>query len=387
VCPYCDFAVQTGGPAKRQGYLDTLRSEIDGWAARVADPAPGGAAAFSGDLPFDTVYLGGGTPSALQPQALDGIVSRLRRRLPLSRNVEITLEANPEDVSDDNLAAWRAIGVTRVSLGVQSFDDAALTLLGRAHTGVRATDAVERALAAGLDAVSLDLIYAVPGQSPARWEQTLRRAVDLQPQHISCYELTVHERTRFFRQRERGELVEVCDDDKAEQFFRTHGFLADAGYPAYEVSNFAAAPEHRSRHNVKYWDHTPYLGLGPSAHSFDGRRERWWNDRRLVDWQSAIDDAGGPAYEVEALAAPQLALEALALGLRTTRGVDLEYVERRCGIDLAAANRELIDRLQRDRLLTRAGSFLVPTLAGLAVADAVARAFDVPDVAAAAWAP
>jgi len=370
VCPYCDFAVQTGGPKKRTAYLRALLDEIGGRAAGTPWREAG---------PFDTVYLGGGTPSSLVPEALERILAVIAAQLRVADDTEITLETNPEDVDEARLTAWREIGITRLSLGVQSFDDAALAFLGRSHTAVQARAAVERALTAGFAAVSLDLIFALPHQDAAGWRTSLAQAVDLAPHHISCYELTIHPRTRFFRARERSRLHELSDDAKAELFFDTHALLADAGYVAYEVSNFARAPEHRSRHNAKYWDHTPYLGVGPSAHSFDGASTRWWNERRLADWQRALHDSGTAVCGQETLSAPQLVLEALALGLRTTAGVDLAALERRWDIDLRAANRELIGRMVRDGLLDRQGpSTLVPTLAGMAVADTLAASFEIP---------
>ncbi len=387
VCPYCDFAVQTGGPKKRQAYVQSLWGEIHGWGngegAAATAGAGGDSVAAAGprwkvEQPFDTIYLGGGTPSSLSAAALEQILATVREVLSIDDDASITLEANPEDVDDASLDTWHRLGVSRLSLGVQSFDADGLTLLGRSHTPTQATAAIERSMSAGFR-VSVDLIFAVPDQSTASWSATLQRTVDLQPHHISCYELTVHERTRFYRARARGEFAEIADADKAAQFFVTHRFLADAGYPAYEVSNFARRPELRSRHNAKYWDHTPYLGLGPSAHSFDGDNKRWWNERRLSDWQTAVDAGGGATCEEETLRPEQLVLEALALGLRTTAGLDLERLEGRYGIDLRPANVALIDNLiGRGLLEGSAGSRLTPTLEGLAVADTLAATFTIP---------
>jgi oxygen-independent coproporphyrinogen-3 oxidase len=314
----------------------------------------------------------------LERDGLARLLAALRDRLEVAAAAEITLEANPEDATPDSLAAWAALGVSRISLGVQSFDDEALGALGRAHTAEQATFAVERALAAGFDAVSLDLIFAVPGQTSASWESTLLHAVELRPHHISCYELTVHEGTRFFRARERGAFAEASADAKAEQFFAAHHLLEDAGYSAYEVSNFARGSAYRSRHNSKYWNHTPYLGLGPSAHSFDGRARRWWNPRSLSDWMPAVHGRGSDPGGEEGLTRGQLVLEALALGLRTSEGVDLQTLESRWGIDVMSNNLQLIDDLvARGFLQAGRGSRLVPTLAGLAVADGVAASFEV----------
>lgn len=378
VCPYCDFAVQTGGPKKRLSFERSLLREIHA-----------GGTSFSSDVhgaPFDTIYLGGGTPSSLSAETLESILATVRDVFPVATGAEITLEANPEDVSDESLVAWRHLGVTRLSIGVQSFDSAALEVLGRSHTPEQGRAAVERSIAAGFEAVSLDLIFAVPGQSNESWRLCLQQAVDLRPHHISCYELTIHPRTRFYRARQRGEFAEVVNSEKEDQFFSTHRFLGDAGYPAYEVSNFARGPEFRSRHNAKYWDHAPYLGLGPSAHSFDGTSRRWWNERRLIDWLSALESEGAAIADAatadeEILTPAQLVLEALALGLRTVTGVDLEALECRYGIDLMGGNAPLIEGFaSRGWLQSGDGPVLVPTLEGMAVADTLAAAFEIPDV-------
>jgi len=368
VCPYCDFAVQTGGPRKREAFTEALVREI-------------GAARWSFDLPFDTIYLGGGTPSSLTIDALEHILAAARDSLPVHADPVIALEANPEDVTTENLQAWKDLGVGCLSLGVQSLDVEALETLGRAHTPEQAGDAASAALASGIEVVSIDLIYGVPGQSAESWQAGLQEAIELRPQHLSCYELTVHEGTRFYRSRQRGDFVEVADDDKATLFFETHRFLADAGYPAYEVSNFARAPEYRSRHNQKYWDHSPYLGVGPSAHSFDGTANRWWNERRLDDWIAAVGSDRPPIAGAESLVARDLILEALALGFRTATGVDMTSVEERYGVDLAAANAELLDDLTETGFLEDIGlpTTLTPTLEGMAIADTLAASFRIPD--------
>jgi oxygen-independent coproporphyrinogen-3 oxidase len=230
---------------------------------------------------------------------------------------------------------------------------------------------VEGAVAAGFDTVSVDLIYGLPGQRLDAWRHTLERAVELGPDHLSCYELEVHERTTFGKRRSRGELTEMPEDVQADFFAATHDVLAAAGYPAYEVSNFARGERHRSRHNAKYWQQVPYLGLGVSAHSFDGER-RFWNERSLPRYEKRIR-AGEPARAgEETLTREQRALEALMLGLRTAEGVDLERFETSYGVDLAAANHERIARWQDDGLVELDGASLRPTVRGWAVADALA---------------
>ncbi len=374
ICPYCDFAVLTGGRERRAEFVDNLVTEIGLWRGDAA-----GAGRWAA---IDTVYFGGGTPSALETAELRRILAAARAALPIAPDAWIALEANPEDVTPETLGAWRQeLGVSMLSLGVQSFDAETLGFLGRRHSPEQGRQAVELALAAGFPTVSIDLIYGTgePGAAPAlaRLRRDLEQAVALGPQHLSCYQLTVHEGTPFGFRAARGELRDLPEADQAECFRLTHAFLGAAGYPAYEVSNFARAPEHRSRHNRKYWDHTPYLGLGPSAHSFDGRR-RWWNERKLGAWQGRLAAGERPVAGGEELGPRELALEEIMLSLRTAAGIDLAGFRRRHGWDLAAHNRRTVDDLAARGLLAERSGRLAPSRDGLAVADSLARAFEVP---------
>jgi oxygen-independent coproporphyrinogen-3 oxidase len=277
------------------------------------DPWRGAAA----PAPADTIYFGGGTPSLLEPDELSEILAALATRLDMVAEPWLGLEANPEDVTAHRLAAWRQLGVRFLSLGVQSFDDDGLAFLGRRHTAAEARTAVATAVAAGIETVSIDLICCLPGQSPGH----------------------------------------------------------DHGYQPYEVCSFAAAAEHRSRHNPKYWRHAPYLGLGPSAHSFDGRR-RWWNCRQLGQWAAAVAQACRPIQDEELLAPEQLALEELMLALRTVEGIGLTAFQERHGVNLVEANRDVLPALRSDGLVVLEHGRLRATPSGLAVADGLARSFE-----------
>jgi len=362
ICPYCDFAVRTGDLARRKRFVDHLLAEI--------------ALYHDCRLLFDTIYFGGGTPSMLEPEELARVLETVRTHLRLADRTWIFLEANPEDASRAAITAWRQLGVDTLSLGVQSLDPQGLSLLGRRHTVDDARHAVSRSLDAGFDTVSIDLIYGRPGQSTAGWRHELDRALGLEADHITCYQLTIHERTRFGLLEKRGKLVQLPNEEQAELFGLTHRHLNAAGYQGYEVSQFASGPDHRSRHNLKYWDHTPYLGLGPSAHSFEGRR-RWWNLRRTDAWQDQVGRAVRPVESSETLEDRTLALESLMLGFRTYGGVDPDRLRSRWGVDLRAANARLIERLEADGLLSAVDGRLVPTLEGLAVADNLATLFEV----------
>jgi oxygen-independent coproporphyrinogen-3 oxidase len=352
--------VTTGGAAAKRAYVVALASEID----RLAEaPFP--------HTGFDTVYFGGGTPSSLDSRQIDSILEHLRARVSIDADVTVTLEANPEDVSPERLREWRDLGIDTLSLGVQAFDSDALQFLGRSHSSGRATQSVEWALAADFRAVSVDLIYGLPQQTTGAWSRDLERVVALAPQHLSCYELTIHERTAFGVWKKRGALRPLDSDRAAELFRFTHESLADRGYEGYEVSNFARGPMHRSRHNLKYWRRAPYLGLGPSAHSFDGQH-RWWNLRALRHWCSALETGAAPIEQVELLSAEEMAIEVLMLGLRTTAGVDLDELDTLVGEDFARRNETTLARWESAGLISRAGRRVLPTLAGLAVADGLA---------------
>jgi oxygen-independent coproporphyrinogen-3 oxidase len=231
--------------------------------------------------------------------------------------------------------------------------------------------------AGGFDTVSIDLIYGIEGRSEAHWRRQLEAALTSGAQHMSCYQLTIHEETLFGRRAARGEVAGLDDDELSGLFFLTHEIAAEAGFEGYEVSNFASAPVHRSRHNQKYWDHTPYLGLGPSAHSFAGGR-RWWNRRKLRLWQADVDQRKKPLEGNERPSPDQLLLEALMLGFRTAAGVDLDQLRNRFAVDLIEHNQNVINRFHESGHLEAEGPFLRPTLAGLAIADTLAREFTLP---------
>ena len=360
VCPYCDFAVRTGNAAKRRAYVESLLAEID----------------LFGDYPctFDTVYFGGGTPSCLEPSDLKRIVERVRERFAMVDEPWIFLEANPEDVTPERAGAWKRIGVRTVSLGIQSFDLDELAFLGRQHTVEQARDSIRIVQDTGFHTVSIDLIYGLPGQSTDAWRRRLDSAIETAPDHLACYQLTIHDGTRFALLEKRGELIQLPEAGQASAFRATHEHLNAAGYTGYEVSAFAGAEEYRSRHNQKYWNHTPYLGLGPSAHSFDGRK-RWWNLRKTDPWQQAIERGAPPIDNEETLSSRDLLLETLMTGLRTYRGVDCAAAKQRFDTDLLATNKELVERLRANGLIKLHRDRVIPTIDGLAVADSLAGMF------------
>jgi oxygen-independent coproporphyrinogen-3 oxidase len=365
VCPYCDFAVTIAGDDRREAWVDGVVRE---------------AAMYTNlGLEFDTLYFGGGTPSALGPELIGRIIDGLRGHLSIGAGAAQFLEANPEDVNVETARAWRDLGFDFVSLGAQSFDDADLAFLGRRHGGSEAQRAAEILSDGSFDTFSLDLIYGLEGRSANHWRRQLESALALGVDHLSCYQLTIHEGTLLGRRAASGAVAQLDERECSDLFYLTHELLADAGFEGYEVSNFASSDRHRSIHNQKYWDHTPYLGLGPSAHSFVGGR-RWWNRRKLRRWQSAVDLGEAPVEDVERPSTGQLILEALMLGFRTADGVDLGRLKERYGVDLLARNAAVVDRFVASHHLEVVGERLLPTLAGLAIADTLARSFDVQDI-------
>jgi oxygen-independent coproporphyrinogen-3 oxidase len=320
--------------------------------------------------PFDTVYIGGGTPSLLSPQQLESILISVQKNFDLISTPEITVETNPADLDQSSLELIREIGINRINIGVQSFDEKILNFLGRRHSVKQAISAVEASRKAGFRNIGLDLIYGVPAQNIDSWLDTLKQAVAFSPEHISCYQLTLESKTPLGIRYKGGEFSLPGEELQYEFFMKTSEFLEDAGYIHYEVSNFALGTEYSSRHNQKYWDHSPYLGLGPSAHSFQGNR-RWWNHHSLDRYLAAINAGNLPIEETEILTMEQLRLEALYLGLRTKKGVCLQDFENRYHYDLLTVKKEILDKLEEEGFISIQDGHLYPNQTGLAVADSL----------------
>ncbi|MCY3931742.1 MAG: radical SAM family heme chaperone HemW [Acidobacteria bacterium] len=371
VCPYCDFAVARGGEADRERFVEALVGEIDLFGCGGRERGWTGEVESFGTSGFDTVYFGGGTPSALNLERLGAIRRRLVTTFSIDREAEWTIEVNPEDASAESLAGWRELGFDRISLGLQALDDRALRFLGRRHDAAEARASVERAREAGFRSVSIDLIYSLPGFDRGWWLRTLDAAATLGPDHISCYELTIHGGTPFGRRRDAGRLRETGEDERAANFVVTHRRLAEHGYEGYEVSNFARGEVDRSRHNRKYWRHQPYLGLGPSSHSFAGR-SRWWNVAPWKHWSAAVASGDSPVAGREELSDHQLLLEAVMMGLRQRSGIDCAALERRFGSDPAEGATGQIEAWEKAGWLRVRGRCLEPTLEGMARADRLA---------------
>ncbi|MDP1992443.1 MAG: radical SAM family heme chaperone HemW [Syntrophales bacterium] len=323
---------------------------------------------------FDTVYIGGGTPSVLAAADLERLIGDIRNTFTITSDAEITLEANPGDIIFGLLTTLRSAGVNRLNIGCQSFDDNTLAFLGRRHEARQALEAIRMARYAGYDNLGIDLIYglpSLPGDAFKIWLDTLRTTLSFHPEHLSCYQLTVEADTPLADLYGKTEIALPDHDLQARYFFRTAEILEEAGYRHYEVSNFALGDRFHSRHNSKYWNHTPYLGLGPGAHSFDGRQRRW-NHRSVAAYLKDLAAGKPPVADSEFLSDEQLRLEALFLGFRTRRGIHLEDFNKCYNQDLLAEKGEILRKLMKDNLVEIRDGFLMPTRAGMAVADSLA---------------
>jgi putative oxygen-independent coproporphyrinogen III oxidase len=309
-CSYCDFAIAVRHTVPSERYADAILAEWEAWQDHPAWGASPG---------LDTVYFGGGTPSLLGTASLARIVDALVARRGLGPNAELTLEVNPDDVTPASAAAWRGAGVNRISLGVQSFNPRVLAWMHRTHTQEQVPVAVAVLREAGLDNISLDLIFGLPTELGRSWSDDLDQALRLEPLHLSVYGLTVESHTPLARWVARGETRPPLDASYAEEFLTAHARLTAAGYEHYEVSNYGR-PGRRAIHNQAYWKRAPFVGLGPSAHS-GFQVERRWNQREWAAYDAAISRGESPVAGRELLDADALRIEGLYLGLRTLDGL------------------------------------------------------------------
>jgi len=350
LCPYCSFYVDTRFKNKSQGFLDALLGEIDLLQTRFT-------------IRPKTLYFGGGTPSSLSLSQLRYLLEGLHDRLNQEDLVEWTFEVNPATVSLDKARLLRAMGVNRISMGVQSWDETILKTLGRIHTGPEAEQTFHILREAGFDNINLDLMFAVPGQSRAQWSETLAKTIALKPEHISSYCLTYEEDTEFFRKLKTGELTQDENWD-ADLFEITMDTLCEAGYLQYEVSNYAR-PGRESLHNFAYWNGDDYLGLGPGAFSTQGTK-RWQNIANTAIYTQRIL-TGEPTQSFEEEISERIRTgERLAFSLRTNRGLSLNALD---------PWREQVDEFISMGLLEINGDQAYLTRKGKLLADSVAEIF------------
>ena len=376
-CPYCDFNSYAAQQWPETEYVDALCAEMRHYAQRPP----------WNDAQVQTVFFGGGTPSLFAPASIATILNQAAGLWRHAPDVEVTLEANPGTVSRDKLAALRAVGVNRMSFGVQSFAARHLRTLGRIHSAEEARVAVRSALHAGFDNVSVDLIFALPEQTLEEWESDLADATRLGVHHISAYNLTYEEGTPFHHWRAQGTLRQLPEETEVAMFTRTQGFLGAAGYQQYEVSNYAR-PGYACRHNLNYWRAGEYLGVGAGAHSYQapstavagagevdgGWGWRWNNEKNPGRFMQAVATQGHARIASEALDERQARGEFVFLGLRCRDGVPAAAFQQRFGTDLPAAFPRVVDLCDAGLLQHTDGRWRL-TPHGLLLADSVFATF------------
>lgn len=340
-CTYCDFFSTTNLP-RREEYVQALLKEI---ADRVPD-----------NNAISTIYFGGGTPSILETEQIARLLNALLGKTPV-QPTEITLEANPGDLNLDKLKALRAIGFNRLSIGIQSFDDTELRFIGRRHNAIQARQAVAEAQKTGWNNISIDLIYALPGQTMETWRRNITSALELGVQHISCYCLSYENGTPLTRLMKEGRLKPTDEQTENNMYDELCSTLKNHGFIHYEVSNFAL-PGREAQHNSSYWNNTPYIGLGAGAHSYDGESRRW-NIADLDTYITHIAD-GKPYWEDEQLTDEQKKIEHIMLSLRTRRGLKLTN-------ELQAKAQPMIDK----GLLSLSNGFITATQEGLHILNRI----------------
>jgi putative oxygen-independent coproporphyrinogen III oxidase len=342
-CGYCDFNTYAGLDHLAGGYVEALRREAEMWAPEWQEP-------------LVSIFFGGGTPTTLPSATLVSLLDGLRGSFAVDPDAEVTVEANPDTVDEVYLTAIRKAGLTRLSMGVQSFDSQVLKALERIHSPESARRAFAAARRAGFDDVNLDLIYGANGESLDSWRRTLEQALELAPEHVSAYALTIEPATALGRKVAAGLTPPPDPDRQADMYEMTCESLRGAGYEHYEVSNWAR-PDHCCRHNMGYWEGRPYLGLGAGAHSYrDG--VRWWNVRPPQQYMSMVAAGERPMGGEERLSNDERRIERLLLGLRTADGVPSAWVDERRADEFVA-----------DGLALRRGAYVALTDSGLFLAS------------------
>ena len=360
-CPYCDFNSHVRERLPQAEMLSALRAELTFEAARLAPRR------------VTSIFFGGGTPSLMDPESVATLIDDVARLFELERDAEITLEANPTSVEAEKFSTYRAAGVNRVSIGVQSFDEQALRFLGRQHSAAQAIAAVQLG-ASIFPRISFDLIYALPGQTQAAWREELRRALDLAADHLSLYQLTIEDGTKFATLHARGEFI-LPDADEAEALYDiTAEEAARHGLQHYEVSNYAK-PGGESRHNLTYWRYGDYAGIGPGAHgriTLGGRLLATTRHRAPEAWMERVAAHGHGSTLEEEIPAADRAREALIMGLRLQEGISVPYFAARTGMALMdAIEPDILEQCIAEGYLSLSAERLAATAQGTKRLDAL----------------
>lgn len=355
-CNYCNFHFSTS--LRYKGEL------VQALVKEVALQKP-----FLEGETVETIYFGGGTPSLLSPEEVRLLLQTIYKEFNVTADAELTLEANPDDITTEKLAAWKEEGINRLSIGIQSFFEEELRWMNRAHNAGQAEKCVELSLAAGFKNFSIDLIYGSPLLTDDMWQQNVQKAIDYGITHLSCYALTVEEKTPLHKLIHTEQKEAVDSDKQARQFLMLMQWLKSAGYEHYEVSNFAL-PGFRSKHNSAYWQGKKYLGLGPSAHSYNGRY-RMWNKPNNNLYIRSINEGIIP-QEKEELTTTEILNETIMISLRTAEGLDLQRVQQQFGENKKAVLEKGIQKHVTHNLLQRNGELVQLTENGMLMADGIA---------------
>lgn len=356
-CPYCDFPTTVAPREVQEDYLRALRREIDWAGGQWAEMA----------FQIETIYFGGGTPTVLCPEELVGVLARVRDNFPISDDAEVTVEANPGTVDEAGLSALRAAGVNRVSLGIQALDDGLLRTLGRIHTASDARASIRKAHRAGFENLSADLMFGVPGQTLEQWRASVAELAELGVAHASIYGLTYEPGTPFQRALLDGRLRPTEEDLELEMFWLVEEILGGRGMSRYEISNFAR-PGRECRHNLIYWTRGDYLGVGSAAHSSIGG-ERFWNARDPGEYTGRVLAGLPPREGGEFVSEEEGFREAIMLGLRLSRGVDLTHIS--VPTMLVRPFQDALQRMVRGGLIEKSDGYIRLTDRGLPVANEV----------------
>ena len=364
-CPYCDFAIHIGARESFVAdYVSALRREIEIAAQNEA----------GNQRELTSIFFGGGTPTFLDSGVLASLLQLILDNFSVAQNVEITIEANPENLDWEKLEVLRNAGFNRLSLGVQSLDDDALQFLGRVHRAADVEAAVLRAREIGWENISLDLIYAVPNQPLESWKKTLQRSTSLPIQHVSCYSLTIEDDTSFGRRAAKGVLIPIVDDAQADQMQVAQEVLESTGFSRYEISNYAR-PGRESKHNRNYWNGGDYLAVGCGAHGHQNGT-RWWNERDAEKYVALMEtpnlDFGSARAGQEVLTSRQRLDELVMLGLRTREGFSISEVSAKLGLDARSTLNGALTELLAQNWLIESGDVVRLSPHAFPVADAIA---------------
>jgi oxygen-independent coproporphyrinogen-3 oxidase len=361
-CGYCDFYSVTD-LSKMDTFLSALQKEI---------------LLVSGELnnlnTFNTIYIGGGTPSILSTEQLHCILELIHKAFSIQTNAEITIEVNPGTLNKSQLQEYKTFGINRLSIGVQSFNDQELQFLGRIHDAGQSMQIISEANKAGFENINIDLIYALPGQTLNSWKASMKKASELKPAHISAYNLTIEKDTPFYELKKQGKLKIHTEYQEEKFFMLTDSFLSKAGYQHYEISNFARGKENESKHNKNYWNHKHYLGFGPAAHSF-WKNSRWGNCKSVREYYNKLNDNKRPLEFIETLSSRDLEFETIFLSLRTYKGLNLKKFQKKFEIDFAEKYKYTYLRLLDNDFAKLNNQYFYLTGKGMALYDEILPQF------------